>query len=476
MNDHDFLEELLQQASAAHRDAAPPAQPAFRAPDTLPDAELSPAEAAPHEPEPDDPPADAAPEPVFVPDAPATEAEPASDEAVFEPEFVPFASAPHPSAPEPEAAPEPRRLGWLWFLLGLLLGLALGWLAARYLPPLFARSGEERLAATEEEESLREHLEIADDPAIATLPAAVYEQNVSAVVGITSEGTTTNIWGQQTNSAATGTGFLLTEDGYILTNYHVVKGARSLTVTLYDGRSFSAELIGYEAGTCDAALLKIDAAGLPTVTLGNSDNVIVGEQVCAIGNPLGELTYTLTVGYVSAKDRTVTTDGTPLNMLQTDCTINAGNSGGPLFDMNGNVIGITTAKYSGSTLSGASVEGIGFAIPINDVSGILDDLKTHGRIVGRAYLGVVVLTELPEDGLPAGVYVNSVTRGWCAYEAGMRAGDVITAIDGSSIENYDGLAAVLDACKPGQTVTIRVWRNGTSLDLEVTLDERPPET
>ena len=145
--------------------------------------------------------------------------------------------------------------------------------------------------------------------------------------------TTTNAWGQSSSVASVGTGFIISEDGYVLTNYHVVDGARKLTVMLSDRQEYEATLVGYDSDICDLALLKIDATGLQPVTFGDSDKLLVGQQVCAIGNPLGELTYTLTVGYVSAKDRIINTDGTPINMLQTDCTINAGNSGGPLFDM-----------------------------------------------------------------------------------------------------------------------------------------------
>lgn len=165
------------------------------------------------------------------------------------------------------------------------------------------------------------------------------------------------------------------------------------------------------------------------MSIGNSDDLEVGDQVAAIGNPLGELTSTQTVGYVSAKDRSVNTDGTIINMLQTDAAINSGNSGGPLFNMNGEVVGITTAKYSGSTSSGASIEGIGFAIPINDVMKLVDDLMEYGYITGQAYLGVTINSKdldastAAAYGLPVGARVESVTEGSCAQKAGLQAGD-----------------------------------------------------
>ncbi|MDD7772697.1 MAG: trypsin-like peptidase domain-containing protein, partial [Firmicutes bacterium] len=195
----------------------------------------------------------------------------------------------------------------------------------------------------------------------ALTPSEIYSKYVNAVVGIANEGTTTNYFGQVSATASSGTGFIITEDGYILTNHHVVEGAKTLTVTLNDGTEYPATLVGSESAISDVALLKIDATGLTTVDIGDSDSLQVGEEVCTIGNPLGELTNTLTVGYISAKDREINTDGTPINMMQTDAAINSGNSGGPLFDMNGNVVGITTAKYSGETNSGTVIEGLGFA-------------------------------------------------------------------------------------------------------------------
>lgn len=184
--------------------------------------------------------------------------------------------------------------------------------------------------------------------------------NVNATVGIATQ-ITTNVWGQVASASASGSGFILTSDGYVVTNNHVVEGATSVTVKLYNGDEYDAEVIGTDEMN-DVALLKIDATGLQAVTIGDSDQIEVGEEVIAIGNPLGELTFTMTAGVVSALDREINTDGKPINMLQTDVAINSGNSGGALFDMNGNVVGITSAKYSGSTSSGASIEGISFAI------------------------------------------------------------------------------------------------------------------
>lgn len=313
---------------------------------------------------------------------------------------------------------------------------------------------------------------------VAMTPKQIYAKYVSAVVGIANESTTTNIFGQVSATASSGSGFIISSDGYIVTNYHVVEGASTLTVTLYDGKEYPATVVGYEA-TNDVALLKIDATGLTAVSIGDSDSLAVGDQVSAIGNPLGELTYTMTVGYISALDRVINTDGTPINMMQTDAAINSGNSGGPLFDSNGNVVGITTAKYSGSTNSGTTIEGLGFAIPINDVMKIVNDLKQYGYVVGQPYLGIY-----PRDldtstaavyGLPVGVYVSQVVEGNCAAKAGVQQGDIITAIGDYEISSYAELAAALKKFSAGDQTTLSIYRAGQTLKLDITLDEKPRE-
>jgi len=221
-------------------------------------------------------------------------------------------------------------------------------------------------------------------------PAQVYKMNIGAVCGISTQ-VTADLWGVETTGICTGSGFVLTEDGYIVTNHHVVADADEGTVVVqfYSGEEYPAAIVGTDSMN-DIALLKIEAKGLQTVTVGDSDEVEVGETVEAIGNPLGDLTFTMTAGYISALDREIDTDGTVINMLQTDAAINSGNSGGPLFDMNGNIIGVTTAKVSGTTETGVTIEGLGFAIPINDVLRVVYDLQQYGRVRGRAYLGVTL--------------------------------------------------------------------------------------
>ena len=308
-------------------------------------------------------------------------------------------------------------------------------------------------------------------------PSQVYAMNVNSVVAISNQ-STTNVWGQVSETAASGTGFIISADGYILSNYHVVEGAKRLTVITYMGDEYEAKLVGYDQMN-DVAVLKVNATGLDPVTIGSSDDLIVGDQVVAIGNPLGELTSSLTVGYVSAKDRTINTDGNLINMMQTDAAINPGNSGGPLFNMKGEVVGITTAKYSGSTGSGASIEGIGFAIPIADAVAMTEDLIAHGYLTNQAYLGVTV-RDLGADtadlySLPIGSYVVSVTEGSCAEKAGLQPKDIIIKVGTYTVEGNSTLQSALRKFKAGDTTTVTVFRAGAELELTITFDERPQD-
>ena len=311
-------------------------------------------------------------------------------------------------------------------------------------------------------------------------PKQVYKMNVGAVCGIATQ-VTTNVWGQTATASCAGSGFVLTQDGYIVTNNHVVSDADegTIVVRLYSGEEYTADVVGTDTMN-DVALLKIETEGLQTVTIGDSDEIEVGEIVEAIGNPLGELTFTMTAGYISALDREINADGTPINMLQTDAAINSGNSGGPLFDMNGNVIGITTAKVSGETESGVTIEGIGFAIPINDVLRVVYDLQQYGRVRGRAYLGVTLQdldsTVAATYNLPAGPQIVTVTEGSCAETAGLQPSDIILEFEGREIGSYTDLVSALSKQQAGDTVTMRIYRAGAELELTLTLDERPDET
>ena len=324
-------------------------------------------------------------------------------------------------------------------------------------------------------------------------PEQLYAANLASCVGITVN-TTQNIWGQTTTSAASGSGFVYSRDGYIVTNYHVIEEAArdssnstTIQVSFANGDKYDAKLVGGEKDN-DVAVLKIEATGLTPVTLGDSSKLVVGESVYAIGNPLGELTYSLTDGIVSALDRLITTTGTDengrqtsttLNVLQTNCAINPGNSGGPLFDSYGNVIGITTAKYTQSS-SGVTAEGLGFALPINDVKEILADLIAHGYVTGKPYMGVQV-TDVPsaaqQYGITAGAAVSYVAEGSCAQKAGLQVNDIITAIDDTAIDSSSALTAALTTgYKAGDTATLTIIRNQQEMKLTITFDEKNAET
>ena len=287
----------------------------------------------------------------------------------------------------------------------------------------------------------------------------------------------------QYESAGAGSGFIISEDGYIVTNYHVIDGATSIKVTLNNGDTYDAKLVGGEELN-DVAVLKIDGvSGLKPVVLGDSDDLVVGEQVCTIGNALGTLSFSQTSGHVSSTGRSITmSDGTVMtNMIQTDCTINSGNSGGPLFDSYGRVVGITSAKLSNNGQSSqASIEGIGFAIPINDVVGIVTDFMEYGYVTGRPYMGITVQDVTQSDmqrfGWPQGAVVTSVEEGSCAQKAGLKQGDVITKIDDTEITGMNQMVSVKNGYKAGQTARITVYRMGEEAVLTLTFDEQENST
>lgn len=303
-------------------------------------------------------------------------------------------------------------------------------------------------------------------------PAEVYAANVNSTVGITTS-VTTNYWGFQTTSAASGSGFIITDDGYVITNYHVIENSDSITVSLYDGTAYDAELVGYDESN-DIAVLKVEAEELTPVVVGDSDSLNVGDSVIAIGNPLGELTFSLTSGAVSALDREITlSNNVTMDLIQTDCAINSGNSGGALFNLYGEVIGVTNAKYSGSG-SGASIDNIGFAIPINRVKGIVESIIEKGYIV-KPYIGVSVMDvsrETQSYGLPEGAAVKSIEEDSPAAEAGLKENDIITAINGTKISGSKELVDVVGDASTGDELLLAVYRQGESLEVKVTVGEQ----
>ena len=279
--------------------------------------------------------------------------------------------------------------------------------------------------------------------------AEVYAANVNSVVSINTTGTAgTNIFGQPVQTASSGSGFILTTDGYIVTNHHVIADADSVKVTLYNGDTYDATVVGGDEDY-DIAVLKIDAEDLQPVTLGDSSKLNVGDRVLAIGNPLGEL------------------------------TINPGNSGGPLFNSYGEVVGIVSAKYS--SYSNESVEGLGFAIPINDVWSMIEDIMTNGYVTNKPYLGATVGTMTEQMAaqyrydITSGVFIYSVEEGGAADKAGLRMGDVITKVGDTEVNTMEDLNAAKKQYSAGDTVTMTIDRQGETLTVEITWGSVPQE-
>ncbi len=321
----------------------------------------------------------------------------------------------------------------------------------------------------------------------------IYELGLKQVVGVNTSLTSTNIFGQTSTQAVSGSGFIISDDGYILTNYHVISYAvvygGELTVLMEDGAKYPAEVVGYVESN-DVAVIKIDAEGLSPVTLGDSDKMLVGEWVYAIGNPLGELEYTMTPGIVSAQDRVITTTDditgtqTSINMFQISTAVNHGNSGGPVYNSRGEVIGIVTAKYADAD---EGIESLGFAIPINDAVNIATQLIETGYVAG-AGLGIkgTDTTEVYQRfaietyGIPSGCCVTEVTSGSAAEAAGIKVGDIITGLDDRTITSMSDLQLALRRYAPGDVAKITVYRMGANMaggtvELTITLQEKVEE-
>ena len=307
----------------------------------------------------------------------------------------------------------------------------------------------------------------------------IYALGCSQTVGVTTEVTGTNVFGQPTSSTLSGTGIVISDDGYILTNYHVVEAAVTgdyeINVVLNDGSSYKAEFIGKESDNNDVALLKIEATDLNVISIGNSNNMEVGEQIYTVGNPLGELTYTFTTGIVSALNGDITSskeDGTSdtINMFQIDAAVNSGNSGGPVYNVKGEVIGIVTSKYNSS-----STEGIGFAMPINDVMDIVDDLMNYGYVSGKATMSIETYTlgqnEAKYYELVEGAFILYITPGSCAEVAGLHTEDIIVQIGDYDITSTSDYNAALKNYSAGDSTLVKAYRSGSYFDFDVTFDE-----
>ena len=309
----------------------------------------------------------------------------------------------------------------------------------------------------------------------ANTTSDIVKKTADSVVEIATEGVKTGVFAQQYVVKGAGSGVIISEDGYIITNHHVIEGANSVTVTLRDGNtSYTAAVIGSDSDN-DIALLKVDATGLTPATFGDSSKLAVGDYVVAIGNPLGELGGTVTDGIISALARDVTIEDQNMTLLQTNAQISPGNSGGGLFNANGELIGIVNAKDSAT-----EVEGIAFAIPINNVLDIIDDLKSYGYVTGKIDLGMQITDITSKDTAfyygvnQTGCYVLSVTRGSNAETAGFTTGDLITKVNGTSVSSSADVEKALENSKVGDNVKFTVYRNGTTKDLSLILAEYVP--
>lgn len=410
-----------------------------------------------------------------------------------------FPAAP-PVPPPPEAGAgrrkgprSPRRRPWVGFLLSLTLVLALGAAAVlsgtrtssfhRHMfpdaPPSGDHGGEDDgfsfpFPLPTEDQAETSILRAPTDPGV-TLPLqtvhgeilslqALYQKCLPSIVGIRAH--------LSDGSGATGTGIVMTEDGYIITNYHVIQGAKRAEVVFQDGALFPARLVGGDQ-TSDLAVLKIAANGLTPAEFGDSDALQVGDAALAIGNPLGEeLQGTMTDGIISAIERDVNVDGNTMTLIQTTAALNSGNSGGALLNIYGQVVGVTNMKMMSYY---DTIEGLGFAIPTVSAKTVVDELLAYGHVRGRPTLGITAYSVTSEDAgedMEPGVYISTVTPGSGAEEAGLQPGDIITHCNGKAVTTVDEINAAKEGLEAGDSLHFRVLRDGERFEVDVVLVER----
>lgn len=314
----------------------------------------------------------------------------------------------------------------------------------------------------------------ASSTSTANSTSEIVKKTADSVVEISTESVVTGSFAQQYVQQGAGSGVIISQDGYILTNNHVINGANSVKVRLRDGTEYDATIIGSDSDN-DIALLKVSATGLSPATFGDSNSLAVGDYVVAIGNPLGELGGTVTDGIISALARKVTIEDTQMTLLQTNAQVNPGNSGGGLFNANGELVGIVNAKQSAT-----EVEGIAFAIPINNVLDILSDLKEYGYVTGKVDLGID-FTDITSDETAfyygvnqTGCYVLSVDSGSNAEKAGVTRGDLVTKVNDTDVSSSSDITTALEKAEVGDTVTFTVSRRGTSKTISFVLEEYIP--
>ncbi len=312
-----------------------------------------------------------------------------------------------------------------------------------------------------------------DEPLTYAQVSALVEDSV---VEITTEKTSGNSYMPQYVTTGAGSGVILTADGYIVTNNHVIDGAEKINVTLHNGESYEATLVATDEQT-DLAVIKIEAEGLSPVTIGKSSELQTGDEILVVGNPLGELGGSVSKGIISALDRQITIDGNEMTLLQTDAAVNPGNSGGGMFNMYGELVGIVNAKSSGS-----DVDNIGFAIPIDSATDVIEQLISFGYVQDRPRLGVTMVeitdsfTALQYRVNEYGVYILQVEDGSCADKAGIKVGDRLVSIGDVEISSADNVSSALSNFKAGDSVEITVSRDGKNLTLNAVLDEYVPNS
>lgn len=297
-----------------------------------------------------------------------------------------------------------------------------------------------------------------------------------SVVEVATESVTTNNFLGQYIQDGAGSGVIISSDGYIITNNHVVSGADQIRVTLADKNQYTATLVGTDVST-DVAVLKIDADGLTAATIGNSDNLTVGEFALAVGNPMGTLGGTVTDGIISALNRDITIGSQTMNLLQTNAAVSPGNSGGGLFNGRGELVGIVNAKSGGT-----NTEGLGFAIPINTAVKVANEIRQNGYVTGRPAMGVNVIaitdlqTAMQYGVTRTGVYIQNVVEGGAADKAGLKQGDLFIAIDGHAINETSDVTGLLSSYSVGDKIEVQVARDKKILTVKLTLEEKHPET
>ena len=398
--------------------------------------------------------------------------------------------SPSPAAPAPEVKTtvitkrsNPFATALLAGVIGLGAGFGGGYLAVKNFQPAVsaAPAAEVETAQPQTQTATQED---ADQKPVTASAASTSIQEVAetaskTVVEIQTENTGTTFtfgFGNQTyTSKSAGSGVILSQDGYIITNNHVVEESQKITVKTYDGTEYEAKVIGTDEKS-DIAVIKVEATGLDSAVLGDSDALRVGDTAIVIGNPLGTLGGTVTDGIISATNRDLVINNQAMNLIQTNAQINSGNSGGGLFNAKGELVGIVNAKDSGTSSSGAVIEGIGFAIPINTAYEIATDLMENGYVTNRATIGVSLSTVSSDfydrttgESFPAGLYIAEVYEGSGAETAGLKPYDRIVSAEGTEVSSYTDLTRILTGKKVGDTLELVIEREGETKNVSVVL-------